>query len=325
VTTRRALLAGLAATLLVPALPGVAAEPGSDARLDTGSGSFQFAFVAGGAPRSITVWYYQPAEAKADTPIVFVLHGQARNASTYRKYWIPFAEKQRFVLLVPEFSESEFPGNRGYNFGYMRAEDGARYPDSQWSYTAIEALFDRVREANGFTQPAYDIYGHSAGGQFLHRMLMLKPEARFRVAIAANAGWYMMPDDSIAYPHGLRDSGVNAAQLARALSRRLIVLLGDADVDTEHRQLNRSAGASAQGTNRLERGQAFIERAKRAATTLGVPLAWRLELAPGVAHSNARMAPHAARFVAGGERSLAGSSSTDQSASTTGEAASLRR
>jgi poly(3-hydroxybutyrate) depolymerase len=306
---RRAMLCmveiGVAMALV--ASTAVAAEAAADARLATGSGVFDYTFVSAQTPRKVTVWYHRPAEAGADAAIVFVLHGQNRTASNYRKYWIPFAERQRFVLLVPEFSRSQFPGNRGYNFGNMVGPDGKQHPERQWTYSAIEALFDDVRAANGFVRKTYDIYGHSAGGQFVHRLVLFKPHARFRVAVAANSGWYTMPDRSVRFPYGLGGSSVGPEQIARALSRRLVVLLGDADNDPGHPDLNRTLGALEQGPHRLARGQAFFDSAQRAAAQLQVPLAWTLETAPGAAHSNAAMAPFAARWVGIREDAVAGS------------------
>jgi poly(3-hydroxybutyrate) depolymerase len=291
VRSRYALL--VLAVLACTILPG---EPLA-ARLDPGSGSFEFPFVSAGALRRITVWYHRPAAAATDAPIVFVMHGQDRNASTYRKYWIPFAEKKGFVLLTPEFSRTEFPNEWNYNLGNMTSADGAPYPESQWGFTAIEDIFDAVRKANGYTRPYYDIYGHSAGGQLVHRLVTFKPHARFRVAVAANSGWYVMPDWGVAYPYGLAGTSVSKDQLAKAFARRLIVLLGDRDMDPDHASLRRTPEAMAQGDTRYARGHAYFDRARRAAEELKTPLAWTLRTAPGVAHSNARMAPHAAQFV----------------------------
>ena len=268
-----------------------------DAKLIIGSGSFVFPFLSGGELRRITVWYYRPAAAGADTPIVFVMHGASRAAENYRKYWIPLAEKHGFILLVPEFSRSAFPGST-YELGNMIGRDGVKYPQSQWSYTAIEDIFDAVRLANGLTAPTYDIYGHSAGGQFVHRLVFFEPSARYKVAVAANSGWYVMPDFEIAFPYGLGASGINRAQLAQALGRRLVVLLGGDDIDPKHHLLRRTPEAMRQGSNRLERGEKFYDRARRAAAEIQAPFIWSLQIAPGVAHSNARMAPYAAEFVA---------------------------
>ena len=42
----------------------------------------------------------------------------------------------------------------------------------------------------------------------MHRYLYYVPEARVSRFIAANAGWYTMPDFSIGYPYGLKDAGI---------------------------------------------------------------------------------------------------------------------
>lgn len=273
-----------------------AADATQAARLEAGSGALPFPFVSGGQSRRITLWYHRPARAGADAPIVFVLHGTSRTGENYRKYWIPEAEKYGFILLVPEFSRDQFPGST-YERGDMIGRDGTRLPEPQWSYTAIEDIFDAVRKANALTAPTYDIYGHSAGGQFVHRLVFFKPGARFRVAVAANSGWYVMPDLDVAYPYGLGGSGIGAAELRQALGRRLVVLLGSEDNDPEHYQLRRTPDAMQQGNDRVERGNTFYEVARRAAAKMQTPFAWTLQIAPGVAHSNARMAPYAGKLV----------------------------
>ncbi len=291
---------GLAVALLpltFAVLAGVGHAAQVDARLTDGSGSFVFPFFSAGASRDIKVWYHRPAGAGPGAPVVFVMHGAGRNGEGYRKAWIPLAEERRYLLLVPEFSRAQFAGN--YNPERLSAADGTRIPQAQWPYAAIETLFDAVRSANGLSALTYDIYGHSAGGQFVHRLALLLPGARYRVAVAANAGWYTMPDEGVAYPYGLAGSGVPPGQLSRALGRKLIVLLGDQDIDPHHPQLRRTPAAMAQGEHRFARGHAFFERARRAAAESNAPFAWSLHVAPGVAHSNARMAPHAAAFVGG--------------------------
>ncbi len=287
------LLAALA--FVVPAGTGSAAP--ADARLSDGSGSFGFPFVSAGTSGHIKVWYHRPATADADAPIVFVMHGTGRNGEGYRKAWIPLADARRFVLLVPEFSRAQYGGN--YNLERLTQRDGTRVPPEQWPYAAIENIFDAVRAANGFTARTYDIYGHSAGAQFVHRLAFLLPDARYRVAVVANAGWYTMPEGDVDWPYGLRGTAVSAPQLTGVFSRRIIVLLGDRDVDPLDPDLRRTPEALAQGEHRFSRGHAFFDRAKRAAAQRNAPFAWALRVAPGVAHSNGGMAPHAAPFVGG--------------------------
>ena len=76
-----------------------------------------------------------------------------------------------------------------------------------------------------------------------------------------------------------------------------IVLLGDRDIDPNHWDLRRTPAANAQGEHRYARGHAFFEQGNRMAAQLDVAFGWELHTAPGVAHSNAGMAPYAAPFV----------------------------
>ena len=58
---------------------------------------------------------------------------------------------------------------------------------------AIEHLFDYIRTKSGATRNTYLLDGHSAGAQFVHRIVTLLPDARYSRAVAANAGLYIMP------------------------------------------------------------------------------------------------------------------------------------
>ena len=51
------------------------------------------------------------------------------------------------------------------------------------------------------TRRGYALYGHSAGGQFVHRYVAFADAPRMESAVAANSGWYTMPDDG-AFPYG---------------------------------------------------------------------------------------------------------------------------
>jgi hypothetical protein len=290
---KRSLVHTLASIVLVLCTAAAAA----DARVEFGSGSFVLPFSGQGSTREIRVWYHRPQTAQADAPIVFVMHGTNRSAQNYRKYWTPIAEARGFVLLVPEFSRAQFP--RDYNLQRLTRADGSHVPTNEWPYAAVERIFDVVRKDSAFTATAYDIYGHSEGAQFVHRLAFLVPDARYRVAVIANSGWYTMPDFEIGYPYGLGGTPATPATLSGVLGRRIIVLLGDRDIDPNHRDLRRTPEANAQGEHRYARGNAFFAGAKTAASALGVPFNWELHSVPGVAHSNARMAPHAGRFVGG--------------------------
>jgi hypothetical protein len=156
-----------------------------------------------------------------------------------------------------------------------------------------------VREATGNRSDRYFLYGHSAGAQFVHRMVMLMPEARFATALAANAGSYTMSDFEVGYPFGLKGAPVDAGKLRAAFERPLVVLLGEEDDDPKDPNLPDAGAARRQGAHRLARGRAFFARAEGVARELDAHFAWRLETVPGVGHDHERMARAASRLLFG--------------------------
>jgi poly(3-hydroxybutyrate) depolymerase len=293
----------LAAVALLGAsvMCAVAADP--DYRLVEGTASFVHPMGAASEARTVTVWYHRPQGVQADAPVVFVMHGRNRNGQSYRRAWIPHAEAGRFILLVPEFSRAQFGSIREYAFGNVIAPGGTIRPEHEWSFAAVENIFDAVRHANALAATHYDIYGHSGGAQFVHRMVLAMPSARFRVAVAANAGSYAVPNPATTYPYGV--GGLDSKAWQAAFGRRLIVLLGEQDTDPDAPALPRAPQAMAQGAHRFARGQFFFSEARLAAARLGIPLNWSLVTTEG-AHSNAQMAAAAARFVGHGINSPGG-------------------
>jgi poly(3-hydroxybutyrate) depolymerase len=254
-----------------------------------------FAFEQGG--RRVTVWYHQPAGLAVDAPVLFVIHGVGRNGEEYLADWIEHADAHGFVLVVPEFSKKEFPGEESFNSGNLFGAAGALTPREQWSFSMIEPVFDAVRARLGLTRNDYRLYGHSAGAQFVQRFLYFVPDARVTRSVAANAGWYMLPELTTAFPYGLRGTPADAAALRRAFAQPLVVLLGEADTDAKHASLRHTPEADAQGLHRFARGQFFFSRAWTIAAEMNTPFHWTLATAPGIAHSNKGMAPFAVRHL----------------------------
>lgn len=276
----------------------VTARSFAAAPLEFAPGKGRLAFTDWAGP-ALPIWYHAPAAITPGTKIVFVMHGMARNGDEYRDQWSDLAAKYGFLLLVPTFGNADFPGFESFNYGNVIAPDGRRRPQEQWAFTAIERIFDQVKSSTGITAPTYYIYGHSAGAQFVHRLFFFLPDARAGKLISANAGAYMLPDFATEHPYGLKGSGVTEADLKIALSRPVRVLLGEADMDPNHRPMPRTPEANAQGLHRFSRGLNYFKIASEQTVKLGVPFGWRIATVPGVAHSNTLMAPHAAAHFFG--------------------------
>lgn len=286
---KRLFALALLATLLVSGCLAARAAPLS--------GDVEFDFTAWSGP-AVPVRVYVPGSATPASRIVVVLHGASRDAPRYYADWRAEAERHGFIVVVPYFSKALYPGSAHYNLGHVfDPATGALRPRERWTFAAIEPLFDAVVEKLGSAQPGYTLFGHSAGSQFLHRFLYFVPDARVTRAIAANAGWYTMPDFGVNWPYGLGDSGVDPGVLEAYFGRDLVVLLGDADVVREDEDLRKSPEAELQGAHRYARGQTFYRVAAARARELDVEFGWRLQVVPGAAHSNAQMTPAAAALI----------------------------
>jgi hypothetical protein len=277
--------------------PGEVSEPQSV--LVAGSGAFLFAGSDGARDRPVAVLYYRPLGWRPGDPVVFVMHGSSRNGRGYRAAWIPQAERYRFLLVVPEFSATHYRGGQ-YSQGNVLSRDGTLNDNRQWSFTTVEKIFDEVKARAGATRDSYRIYGHSGGGQFVHRMVLLLPKARIERAVAANAGVYTMPTTELAYPYGLGrvvDRAEARVRLEAAFGRELTVLLGAEDTVIANPAL-KVPEAIAQGEHRVERGDAFFESARREAAKLGVRFLWRLRTVPGAGHRERDMVEAGAEVLA---------------------------
>ncbi len=281
--------------LLLAASLGHLPAQDAPAPSDSGPTLNQFLFEQGG--RHVPVRYYLPAGATPDAPVLIVMHGVKRNAETYLHEWTGYADQCHFLLIVPEFSEAEFPGSRGYQDGNLATSNGQPLPRDQSTYNMIEPIFDQVCQRTGNTSQQYSIYGHSAGAQFVHRFVAFVPQARILHAVSANAGSYLLPDATQAFPFGFARSGLGDDALRAFLAKPLIVLLGTADIHPDDPELPHEPGADAQGPYRLERGKNFFASGQSAAATLGTPFGWTLSFAPDIGHSDKGMAPFAVKLL----------------------------
>lgn len=241
---------------------------------------FQFKDVKGQPERPLDVYTYRPRRCDTKCPIVFVMHGFGRDGSVSRSHWELIADKYQVLVVAPTFSQRHWPKARSYAAGDVEGQ-----PDREkWAYSAIEHLFDEVRDGHN----GYAIFGHSAGGQFVQRMALLRPDNRATVMVAANPGWYTMPEwrkdkAQDPFPYSLVGSPAGEAELRQALGKRFVLMAGDKDNDPDEENLDRSPGALKQGETRMDRAESYFKAATAVAADLGVKLAWELVELPETA------------------------------------------
>jgi poly(3-hydroxybutyrate) depolymerase len=273
------------------------AQPRTEPAIPHGTGEITIDTGSAAHPVPMQVFYATPERITPRTRVVFVMHGAHRDASHYRDIWTPYAKQYGFIAVAPEFSQEQYPGVWHYQMGGVFDATGKREPPDTTAYAAIEKIFDAVRRKFRLNADTYDIFGHSAGGQFVHRMVLFWPQARIQLAIAANAGTYTVPDTSVPLPFGIGNAGLDRATLAHAFGTRLVVMVGSRDTNPNHRLLNRSPGAMKEGPNRLTRGKYFFDAARRAAQQAGVPFKWKFRIVEGVAHSASGMSVAASKII----------------------------
>ena len=246
--------------------------------------------------KTVEIYYHIPDGDIKTMPVQIVMHGVDRNGDKYRDDWKSLADKYGFIVLAPQFNEDEF-SDEAYQQGNVTNEAGTFVAPDSMTYPIVSEIFHYFVDHSSSQAIKYNIYGHSAGSQFVHRYLLFNKTSEVNQAIAANAGWYTFPTDSIKYPYGIGNSVKTiGTDVAAYYAKRLTILLGDADtLRTEN--LRTTAKADAQGRTRLERGNNFFDFCKKDAADRDVPFNWKKAYVKGVGHSDAKMAPEAARLL----------------------------
>lgn len=279
-----------------------------DVKLERGNSSgktrsFVYQYYDPLAHRPIDVYYYIPTTGDVtEMPVLFAMHGASRTGESQVSYWKSYAESKGFIVIAPLFTKELYP-NIDYQYGGVSYSNKAYMPRKaeEMTYNIIEALFDMFKDKLGNKSVTYDLWGHSAGSQFTHRMLLNMPDCRVGRAVTSNAGSYTfavqagIKDEGgtvYGFPYSVSDMGMSDAQLAKFFARDLTVHLGTADTATtqaEDPDLPVTDGAMAQGTCRYERGRNFFAACKAEAQRLGVPFNWKQVDVPGVAHEARKM------------------------------------
>jgi hypothetical protein len=248
--------------------------------------------------RTLYLHAARPAHCTPDTPLLFVHHGVGRNGADYRDYWLPLVEEYGILAIAIEFPEASFPDYLRYHFGNMHNEDGTANPREKWTYGIAQRLFDALRAAGVTRRERYGVFGHSAGGQFVHRMLSSGFRDRVAAAVSANAGTYAMPDLDVAWPFGLGQTEVSPETLAAVLNFPLIVMAGTNDTKTTGRYFPKGPRSMRQGETRYHRAHNYVGLGHAAAEAMGTRCRWTVIDVPGVGHDGHGMSIAAAPILA---------------------------
>lgn len=243
----------------------------------------------------IPVHYFIPIGDVSQMPFLIVFHGADRDGKDYLAGWAQKAREYGVIIIAPEFSTSNFNTTQ-YNEGNFVVSGTISAPEKT-TFALIDKIFEFVKAELSLNNDRYNIYGHSAGAQFVHRYLQFYDTPKLEKAIAANAGWYTFPDETINYPYGINGLFPQPESVrANFYQKELIVFLGTADTLINN-NLRVTTQANRQGRHRLERGETFYNDNLSRATAAGQNFNWKLEYAEGVGHDHTAMSPIAADIL----------------------------
>jgi hypothetical protein len=249
--------------------------------------------------KPLRVFYYVPENVHKQTPIVFLFHGIERNAMEYRDALIAKAKHYHFIVVVPEFTDTDFPGSSAYPLGNVFLDGD--YPsaetlisDSLWTFSLLHPIFSFVKFKTQNTQTQFLAIGHSAGAQFLHRFAYFKGVQSIQKMVISAAGWYTVPDTFQAFPYGFSGAPILKNQLKSFWSMPVFVQVGAHDNNPNAANLRRTTQTDLQGTHRLARAQYFFQSSLSAAEKEQTSFGWSLKIIPNLNHNFQQAVPHAA-------------------------------
>ncbi len=255
-----------------------------------------YVFEQGAFPK-VSIHYALPETYSPETPIVFVIPGARRNADDYRDAWLPYAREHGFAVMTLECNLTNCPTEYSYNAGGVTNSSGKLQPEDTWLFSVLDPAFEDFKLRTGLTAPTYALYGHSAGGSFVHMFRLFKPQAKVSHSVSANAAFFLMPTKAEKYPFGFKNIKIKNSDVKTWMAQDMAILLGDKDVGPRTKKLSNGPKGRAQGPSVFARGLLFFHNSLSVAAELDVDLKWQIEVAHGVGHSNTNMIPFALKYL----------------------------
>jgi pimeloyl-ACP methyl ester carboxylesterase len=222
---------------------------------------------------------------------LLALHGISRKDKAIFAGFKEVAAKTGRVLIVPRFSRKDWPE-------FQRI--GRARPDR-----ALLSLLSVLRSEGVIGEGKIDLFGFSGGAQLANRFALLYPHLVGKLHLAA-AGWYCLPDETIAFPVGIgaakrpRHHGsadIDAAmrsQIDQFLRIPLRVYVGEEDTMRDAALRTTASVDRSQGLDRRARAAAFLASFRAAAGRRGIASNTSMAILPGCGHDFTQCAEEAA-------------------------------
>ena len=242
----------------------------------------------------VEVFYITPEEINEDTKVIFVIHGNSRNAEDYLGAWIPHVLNKNVIVAAPQFTTTDFR----YFFLLEMAESSGKINNNKNEYinNSISLFFNYMKSKFSLSTQTYSMFGHSAGAQFTHRFMLLSKDKRISNAVIANAGWYtFITNDE--FPYGIKNSPINISneQIKWFMSSKVNLLIGSEDIGSK--SVNSSKGAKLQGITRVDRANSYFNSLITSAEDRNYALRWNYRVLDNVDHDFKKVTPIAANIL----------------------------
>ncbi len=254
---------------------------------------------------------YLPTTLTDQSEILVLVHGTPidgsaeENAQLYATTWMDFAEENGLVLIAPAFTQKNFSSRYGDQaMGGYRGLFGREIDADDW----VINLVDRHRQVLGLDHEQFYLYGHSAGGQFTARFLVMHPE-RIKRAVITSAATYPQPTLDVQWPFGMGE--LHTEIIWDAESTNLVDVVPDQKVwlsatqvplsvivglnDTSEIQQEFLVGQK--GKNRSAIARNWVADMQAFAASNGLESQFKLDLIPGVGHSMIGLIPYSQKAI----------------------------
>lgn len=248
----------------------------------------------------VDVIVYIPKETKPSDPVLIVIPGASRDTQRFHGSWLSLAQENKFVVVTIGAPKSLFPDEWSYNAGGVMNNKGEIFDEETWLFSVIEPIFSDVKKRHKIQTTKFHLFGHSAGGGFVHRFMLFKPDAPVVRAVAANPAFVTLPNYNSFFPFGLRGLSVDDIALGRWFESEMAIVLGEKDLGPRTQPLSNGKEARNQGPHCFARGALLYKVSKQQSKNKNTGFNWRLITAPGVGHDNLGIAPYACKYLFGG-------------------------
>ena len=284
-----------------------------------------FTITRSAVPYDVEYW----SNGNLDVPnaeisnVVFMLHGNSRNADDYARYTADAATSagriSSSLVVAPHFIDADdSPSSRELYWTESSWKEGgvSESRGRTWAMTSF-AVMDMMANAAHVTFPTAQITvaGHSAGGQFVQRYVLGAGQRVVDRYVPMNPGTYMYLDNqrwsgsthrSLSarekkacshwndYKYGLSNRSGEIASTsttearARYAGASVTYLLGGADTLRDS-SLDTGCEADWQGRTRLARGKNFFAALQQTMESSNAVSSHSLEVVPGVGHEGVKM------------------------------------